>query len=220
MVDSATSQIEEGRDVSAPFALTFQCQQSRTGELTRSTAADGVLGMSTGPFSFIRQMHVAGLIPTPVFGLCFINQQFRSDSEPGRTAGAVTLGGVERRRHVTPLVYAQNAASVVAKGWNSYLVRVRRIYLRQGGMGGSSAVQITDSVRIQALDKVDYGMLNGEGLEIDTGSPYTTISGAVEFEFRSVWQTMTGIEWEYNPLPLSKKEAMALPTILLQLEVR
>lgn len=107
------------------FELAFGCQVSITG-LFITQLADGIMGMENDNTAFWKQMHSHNAIPRPEFSLCFSRQD--DASREGTGAGAMTLGGVDKRLHMSPMVFAKNIRS---SGF--YTVHLKSVYLRKGG---------------------------------------------------------------------------------------
>lgn len=167
------------------------------------------MGMDNAHESFWHQMSAAGAMDEDIFTLCFARQP--TADRQGTEAGAMTLGGVDKRLHTSPLVYASIKVS------NSfYGVHIRNVYLRPGG-GGDSALSTNPDLDIKRVD-ISEGDLNRGTTIIDSGTTDTYFTRNIASAFKSLWKEMTGKTYNNNPVAMTEDELNALPTILFQLK--
>jgi hypothetical protein len=190
------------------FPLTFGCQISTSGYFAKQLAS-GVMGLDRRGQSFWGQMRASQLISHSQFSLCFGNP-----TPYGSVAGVVTLGGVDKRLHKTPMVFANSAGD---RFTTNYKVQVRKMYLREG-----NDMSVMNDVTMK-YHLVDASMewLNGEqmfNLESATTDTYfiKSLSGA----FRNLWLEITGMEFTNEPMAMggnSGVDLLKLPTIVMQI---
>ena len=215
-VDGGSPPIGRDVDVDDPghaaefsFPLSFGCQTDVSGYFERQLAS-GVVGLDRRAQSFWGQMRTSQVIKRAAFGLCFVRQTVASPS--GSTAGAVTLGGTDRRLHETEMVYA---ASVGGGGTASFKIRARRMYLRDGP---ARSVHYDAKSKYRHLD-VDEVALNGsEMYNIDSGTTDTYLIASLSDEFRRVWKELTGLDYSNDPIPPDAVEGglSRFPTLVMQ----
>jgi len=190
------------------FELVFGCQVSITG-LFITQLADGIMGMENEKTSFWKQMHGKDAIPRPEFSLCFSRQDVAK--REGTGAGAMTLGGVDTRLHMSPMVFAKNQ-----KGSGFYAVHLKGIYLRDGG--GKSAGDVTsDASRLHKLS-IDEGTLNRGNVIVDSGTTDTYFTSALAKPFKDAWKKLQGKAYSHTPVSLSHAEIDAMPTIVIVMQ--
>lgn len=138
----------------------------------------------------------------------------------------VTLGGYsEYLPYLHPMVYAENYEPPSGKSEETnYSVYLRKIYLRKGG-GESTISLLNDVLGAQELKEVlfDYKLINedfGNRVSLDSDSPFTLLSTAIEDPFKRMWKELTGVEYTYAEMKLSPTELEQLPTFYFQLRVR
>ena len=191
------------------FELSFGCQVSITG-LFITQLADGIMGMENEDTSFWKQMFTKQAIPRPEFSLCF-SRSNDADRE-GTGAGAMTLGGVDPRLHMSPMVYAKNV-----KGSGFYAVTLKAVYLRAGG--GLSAQTTQDDMASGSVHKLPLSEseLNSGNVIVDSGTTDTYFNRAFDGPFKKLWKELTGRTFDHGAMELSEEEIATFPTILLVL---
>jgi len=188
------------------FRLDFGCQTSLTG-LFKTQLADGIMGMDNGETSFWKQMKSSGSIDSNNFSLCFAKQTIAL--RDGTMAGTLTMGGVDTRLHETPMVYASNTRTT-----GFYAVKLRKIYLREGG--GESA-KSEDLTKVRPID-IDDDSLNYGGVIVDSGTTDTYFTSKLAAPFKQAWKEIVGTDYTHSKVALTNEQLLALPTILFQLE--
>jgi len=192
------------------FPLSFGCQTEVTGYFERQLAS-GVVGLDRRAQSFWGQMRSSQVIKRAAFGLCFVRQTVASPG--GSTAGAVTLGGTDRRLHETEMVYA---ASVGAGGTASFKVRMRRMYLRDGP---ARSVHYDAKSKYHRLDADEVALNGAEMYNIDSGTTDTYLISSLSDEFRRVWKEITGLDYSNDPISTDAAWDGSLsrfPTLVMQ----
>eukprot|EP00581_Thalassiosira_minuscula_P010393 CAMPEP_0183710418 /NCGR_PEP_ID=MMETSP0737-20130205/6150_1 /TAXON_ID=385413 /ORGANISM="Thalassiosira miniscula, Strain CCMP1093" /LENGTH=701 /DNA_ID=CAMNT_0025938683 /DNA_START=169 /DNA_END=2274 /DNA_ORIENTATION=- len=187
------------------FELAFGCQISITG-LFITQLADGIMGMENEKTSFWKQMHLKNAIPRPEFSLCF--SRSNEAARDGTGAGAMTLGGVDPRLHMSPMVFAKNV-----KGSGFYAVHLKSVYLREGG-GVSAQTAQADMGRMHKL-AIDENQLNRGNVIVDSGTTDSYFTSALAGPFKKKWKELTGKDYNHNPVSLTPEQIDALPTIVL-----
>ena len=190
------------------FPLNFGCQYHLTG-LFKTQLADGIMGMDNADSAFWMQMHSAGAIQEKEFSMCF-NRQI-DVARNGTIAGALTLGGTDPRLHLSPIVWSDN---VRATGF--YTVRLRKMYLREGG--GVSAEYDPD-MNVHPI-AVNENTLNYGGVIVDSGTTDTYMTRKIGAVFKSAWSAITGKNYSQTPVKLTDEQLDALPTILFQIAAK
>jgi len=185
------------------FMHSFACQ-----ETNRNLNSLGIVSMSSQPTSFPNQMYQAKKIMSADFSLCF--------NPPGESveSGVITLGGYNSEIITTPMVYAKNTKV----GNAPYTFYIKKVFLRQGG--GSSVVPIIPNQPIKAVqfDRDEFN--SGQGAVLNVETPYTLFHNSIEESFRETWKEVTGMEYVYSTLYIKDEDALRMPTILVQLQVR
>ncbi len=194
------------------FPLSFGCLTQMSGYFD-TNVADGLLGMSPSKMSFIHQIFDAGKVKAPIFGLCFNNLDGHVIPK-GYSAGALSLGGIEKGFNRSPLVWAKNADPRKM----SYRLYLERMYIRPGG--GRSVVSKVPYSAYKTIDG-DYQYVNtvGRGVYLDTGEPYTIMDKMLAEPFKQAWQAVTNTVYDTELLHISEADYKALPTIVFQFTV-
>ena len=190
------------------FELAFGCQVSITG-LFITQLADGIMGMENEKTSFWKQMHLKNAIPRPEFSLCF--SRSNDADRDGTGAGAMTLGGVDPRLHMNPMVFARNV-----KPSGFYAVNLKAVYLREGG-GVSAQTTKADMGRYHKLN-LSSSQLNSGNVIVDSGTTDTYMNRAIGGPFKELYKELTGSTYSHSPLSLTPAEIDKLPTIILVME--
>jgi len=190
------------------FPLKFGCQTKITG-LFKTQLADGIMGMDNASTSYWSQMHVDGKLEKRRFSLCYSRQP--TSTREGTEAGALTFGGPDSRLHTSPMVYSGGKEGRVG----FFSVRMRKVYLRQGG-GGDSATSTKSDRVVTPLD-VSEDTLNRGGIIVDSGTTDTYFSRSIASAFSKVFEDLTGKKYGHDPVDLSPDQLDALPTILFQI---
>lgn len=206
---SGLGELNPVRAVEFTFVLSFGCLTDVTGYFERQLAS-GVMGLDRRAQSFWGQMRASQVIHKAQFSLCFVKQPIASMS--GSTAGAVTLGGVDRRLHLTSMVYAKSVGDGSSA---SFKVRLRKMYLRAGG---GQSVMYDAGAAYHLLDVSEESLNGMEMYNIDSGTTDTYLIQSLSDEFRKVWKDVTGTEYTNEPVKIgSEAELRRLPTIIMQM---
>ena len=97
------------------------------------------------------------------------------------------LGGVNKRLHKTPMVFAK---SVGEGSTASFKVRMRKMYLRQG----NDQSVMGDSKSKNHLLDISEDWWNGDEMySFDSGTELSD-------EFREIWREVTGMDCTNNPI--------------------
>ena len=187
------------------FELAFGCQVSITG-LFITQLADGIMGMENEKTAFWKQMYTSKAIPRPEFSLCF--SRSNEAEREGTGAGAMTLGGVDPRLHMSPMVFAKNV-----KSSGFYAVRLKSVYLRAEG-GISAQTTSGDMSKMHKLS-IDETALNRGNVIVDSGTTDTYFTSALASPFKKVWRDLTGKSYNHTPVSLTDEEIAKMPTIVL-----
>jgi len=191
------------------FPLTFGCQTSVSGYFEKQLAS-GIMGLDKRAHSFWGQMRSSNTIHQAQFSLCFVKQPIASIS--GSTAGAVTLGGVDKRLHKSPMVFANS----VSQGSSaSFKVQLRKMYLREGN---DLSVMFNTKHKYHVLDITQDELNGNEKYDIDSGTTDTYFIQSLSDEFLKVWKEITGREYSNEPISVGNdSDLLKFPTIVLQL---
>lgn len=146
-------------------------------------------------------------IRQPEFSLCF-----GRSNQAGSGDGAMTLGGVDPRLHMSPMVFAENTN----KHSGFYSVHLKEVYLRKGG-GTSAQTTQEDMERMHKLT-ITTSELNMGNAIVDSGTTDTYFPRALAGPFKKAWKKLTGNDYNHNHIELSDDEIAKLPTIILILE--
>ena len=171
-------------------------------------------GMDMRQESYWSQMFRAGKMgENKQFALCFSRQPTAARS--GTESGALTLGGVDKRLHLSDMVYTTKSSGGPRDGF--YNVQVRAVYIREGSAGESA--QSVHSDQLKGVVKLDipYNQLNTGGVIVDSGTTDTYWNRAISAPFKKAYQEMAGKEYTHTAMTLSQKDLEAMPTILFQL---
>jgi len=202
--------IDPLRASSFSFNLTFGCQTYTSG-LFSTQLADGIMGMDNVAKSFWSQAYENGMIDKRSFSLCLSRQD--EVSPQGTEAGALTMGGTDKRLHTSPMVYCY------LEPGSEFVIDMRKIHLRQGG-GGDSAMSSNPSLRVLSFNytgRAGEERTRGKKVSIDSGTTDTYLTREIAPAFQEAWKKLTGKIYNNDPVHLTKEEVNSLPTILFQL---
>lgn len=205
--NSSNNPLDPNRAPALAFDIHFGCQTSITG-FFETQLEDGIMGMDTTTSTFWYQMYQAGKIDRRAFSLCFS----RYDGEISRTgteAGAMNLGGTDKRLHLTPMVY-----SATRQLSSFYEVHVRKVYLRPGTQAAASSSK-NNATTVQ-LNVSEYE-LNAGGIIVDSGTTDSYFSSFLAGPFGQVFQELTGQPYDQSVKMFTSKQLSQQPTILMQL---
>jgi Eukaryotic aspartyl protease len=161
------------------------------------------MGMENASTSFWSQMYQAGAISSKSFSLCFSRPQ-AVDVE----AGALTLGGSDRRLHQSDMVFAP----LQKQGNAFYTVILRKMYLRSGHPRTANATDYQ-----YRLLKVKELALNRGQVIVDSGTTDTYFSRAIQTEFKRAWKELTGKDYTQKGQTMTQEEILAMPSVVLQI---
>lgn len=216
MHDSSTTPEEDTNNESPlhaseySFPLTFGCQTSVSGYFQKQLAS-GVIGLDRRAQSFWGQMRATQTIHKAQFSLCFVRQPTASTS--GTTAGSVMLGGVDKRLHKTPMVFAKVMGGDTSA---SYKVHVRKMYLRVGH-SMTETIMFDTNAKYSMLQLSEDDLNGEEKFSIDSGATDTYFIRSISDEFRKYWKDVTGLDYSNDPIPASNIDVKTFPTIILQM---
>lgn len=99
-----------------------------------------------------------------------------------------------------------------------FVVRLRRIYLREGGSGsGDSIVPSSQDLRVIPLPLQDSFYDQYDKVMIDSGTTDTYFPRGFMTAFKQEWQSLTGMPYSHERMFLTQEEFDSLPTIIIQL---
>lgn len=165
------------------------------------------MGMDNAKAAYWKQMYDAGTVKREAFSLCFSRHD--EVARTGTESGSMTLGGTDKRLHSADMVFVDTNMN---NGF--YGVKLRNIYLREGG-GGDSAVA-TSSKNIRSLGVSQDAFNHGQFI-VDSGTTDTYFARAFSSYFKPLFKEMTGLEYSHSKTKFTKEEIDSLPTILFQL---
>lgn len=165
------------------------------------------MGMDNAKAAYWKQMYEAGVIKKEAFSLCFSRHE--EVSRLGTESGSMTLGGTDPRLHNDDMVFADTNM-----GNGFYGVKLRNIYLREGG-GGVSAVS-SSSKTITSLGIPDDQLNRGQFI-VDSGTTDTYFARAFSPYFKKLFKEMAGFDYGHSKVKLTQEELDSMPTILFQL---
>jgi Eukaryotic aspartyl protease len=161
------------------------------------------MGMENASTSFWNQMYQAGVISSKSFSLCFSRPQ-AVDVE----AGALTLGGSDRRLHQSDMVFAP----LQKQGNAFYTVVLRKMHLRSGHPRTANATDYQ-----YRLLKVKELALNRGQVIVDSGTTDTYFSRAIQTEFKRAWKELTGKDYTQKGQTMTQEEILDMPSVVLQI---
>jgi hypothetical protein len=152
--------------------------------------------------SFWSQMYQNGIVSKKQFSLCFSRHDYVDPK--GTLAGAMTIGGYDKKIHTKPMVFAKE----VSGGTGFYTVRLKTIYLKESSSN-------KDMIPVS----VDENDLNSFGVIVDSGTTDTYFMSVIKDPFQNAWKEMTGKPYSNDGIKFSSKEdLLLLPTVVLRLE--
>lgn len=202
------------------FALDFLCQRRVHGSL-RESFADGTMGISNAPSSFLNQMNRRGQLQKRIVSLCF--NDFGQYVAKGTSAGSVVLGDFDRAQHTTPLVWASNVAADDTPG--SFALMLRNIFLGNGGDQSHALRQAVEGtmsvVPIESFDSNHVTPTRSQSISLlQTNNPESQLNEIFKSAFLQAFKTATGLEYNPDGILLPSTGLGLFPTIFLQFEVR
>jgi len=210
--NGGTDSIDPGHAKAFGFPLRFGCQTTVTG-LFKTQLADGIMGMDDAKSSLWHQMYLAKKIDKKQFSLCYTRPIHTLRSGTG--AGAMTVGGTDKRLHTSPMVYSstKGTPSETKKSTGYFNVHIRNIYWRDGAGGDTSRTKDDSAVVI----KLKKGSLNRGGVIVDSGTTDTYLSSAIQFALEKNFNRLSERPFNHDKVEMSQEQINALPTLLLQL---
>ena len=211
--NGGTDDIDPGHAKAFGFPLRFGCQTAVTG-LFKTQLADGIMGMDDAKSAFWNQMYRAKKIDKKQFSLCYTRPPLTS--REGTHSGAMTLGGTDKRLHISPMVYSSvvGTPSETKNGKSGYFdVHIRKLYWRDGTGGDYARTEDNTAVVIE----LDTGTLNKDSVIVDSGTTDTYLSSVIQNTLETNFQTLSGKPFNHDKVQMSDEEIYAMPTLLLQL---
>lgn len=180
--------------------LTFGCIDHQT-RLFVTQTANGIIGMSPSPESFIEQAYAEGVIDEKIFSLCFTPADPKSQSQS--FAGFFVLGGSDTSQHVEPMEYIK--LDYTTGGF--YGVETLGVSLSADDVYSSysaTPIAVSNSVYNQ-----------GKGMIVDSGTTDIYLPSGCAAAFKEAWRQYVP-HWAYDVdglIGLTPQELQALPHI-------
>jgi len=208
----------------------FGCQLSQSG-LFVTQLEDGIMGMSASESTLAKEMYEKQKVSHNMFTLCFRNEL--AVSKGGMSAGIMTIGGVDNRLNLSPMVYAKDIAYKgkehgqlsASRKTQWYTVRLKNIFMFPGNPSITSDKhplsysQTAEELGIVRVENLDLERMNaGKGIIVDSGTTDTYLSSSMADEFYTAWRKVTGMEYSNSAIPLTTEQLRSLPTLLFQLQ--
>jgi hypothetical protein len=153
-------------------------------------------------------MYEQRIISKPSFSLCFTRADDAEKS--GTIAGALTMGGTDKRLHTQPMVYAYGFPT---KGV-MHGVNIRKIYIMEAGQ---YEVQDVSDQNTRLVD-ISTSYLNSGSVIVDSGTTDTYMTRALSRPFMNAFKQVTGYDYIENGMHLTDEQVNQLPTIIIQLQ--
>jgi len=191
--------------------FTFVCQTSVTG-LFKMQLENGIMGLKNSDDQhFPRVLHENNKIPANQFSLCMTEENW-TDTD-GYHAGFMTLGGVDKTLHTSPMEFASA---------NDYNVRIRSIYLQPAPINkeGSQKNQAR-GLNLNTVRKIHTADSSIDlSHSVDSGTTITYFSTEYADGFGKEWKSLTGFDFPVDDeaeIDITDEQLSKLPTILVQL---
>jgi len=164
---------------------------------------DGVLSMTSGPYSFMSQMYYERRLDRPMFSVCIPSDEGK-DTTP--SARSVVLGGVVREDETAPLPMGHNVAAEQNKTF--YSLNIKSVAFDNR----------FDNVKV--LPEVDLFALNGpEGVLIDPSLDTSYFHESIGSTWFAFWKGFTLKDFGEAILAgITKKELDNMPTLIIEFE--
>ena len=208
--------------------LDFLCQTRLSGaHFQNDQLAIGFLGMSRSPQSFVQQMHASGQLHRRVFGLCFRDfATYDNDNTVGVSAGTVTLGGYDMLHHSSPLVWATTTSNNNTSNRYQYILTLRNIHAGIGA-GDTDALQRAAAGTMSVVNVCDYdpnlaskAPPQQQQAIVETNNPISYLHSSYAKALRTVFQSITGLEYNTNGITLpTDGRRVVFPTLFFQFQV-
>jgi len=179
--------------------FTFGCECDESG-LFLEQLENGIIGLIDTEFLLTNNLHKNKKISRNQFSICFGWEM--TATKEGVHSGLMVIGGVDKRHHKTPMVFATNFSP-------GYFVKIRALYFQKTSKTNENEV---------SLIPANYADVPNSA--VDTGTTYTILNAAYREGFIEQWKEVTGLDYNFahEDITLSKEDISNLPTILIQLQ--